>query len=180
MFCHKKKTLKCLILSLKMWQISFLLFFLANTFCNISYNPSFCQFPNRLSFGGIVLRHYLEANVSRSTRTSIRYFMKMLANISETIIFMFLGLSAIVDTLDWNLSFIFFALLFCLVFRVLGIYMINTLITFSHYSLLLMVEVWNFSKTKRSMINIIPFLLKTCPVSWHWALIFYEILCVFK
>lgn len=126
-FCHKKKTLKCLILSLKTWQISFL-FFLANTFCNISYYPSFCQFPNRLSFGGIVLRHYLEANVSRSTRTSIRYFMKMLANISETIIFMFLGLSAIVDTLDWNLSFIFFALLFCLVFRVLGIYMINTLI----------------------------------------------------
>lgn len=121
MFCHKKKTLKCLILSLKTWQISFL-FFLANTFCNISYYPSFCQFPNRLSFGGIVLRHYLEANVSRSTRTSIRYFMKMLANISETIIFMFLGLSAIVDTLDWNLSFIFFALLFCLVFRVLGIY----------------------------------------------------------
>lgn len=103
-------------------------FSLANTFCNISYYPSFCQFPNRLSFGGIVLRHYLEANVSRSTRTSIRYFMKMLANISETIIFMFLGLSAIVDTLDWNLSFIFFALLFCLVFRVLGIYMINTLI----------------------------------------------------
>lgn len=126
-FCHKKKPLKCLILSLKTWQISFL-FFLANTFCNISYYPSFCQFPNRLSFGGIVLRHYLEANVSRSTRTSIRYFMKMLANISETIIFMFLGLSAIVDTLDWNLSFIFFALLFCLVFRVLGIYMINMLI----------------------------------------------------
>ena len=76
----------------------------------------------RLSFGGIVLRHYLEANVTRSTRTSIRYFMKMLANISETIIFMFLGLSAMVDTLDWNLSFIFFALLFCLVFRVLGNY----------------------------------------------------------
>ncbi|XP_062610042.1 sodium/hydrogen exchanger 3-like [Saccostrea cucullata] len=74
-----------------------------------------------LSFGGIVLRHYLEANVSRSTRTSVRYFMKMLANISETIIFMFLGLSAIVDTLDWNLSFIFFALLFCLIFRGLGV-----------------------------------------------------------
>ncbi|KAK3085401.1 hypothetical protein FSP39_002795 [Pinctada imbricata] len=74
-----------------------------------------------LAFGGIVLRHYLEANVSRSTKTSIKYFMKMLANVSETIIFMFLGLSTIVDTLDWNLSFIFFSLLFCLVFRVLGI-----------------------------------------------------------
>ena len=46
--------------------------------------------------------------------------MKMLANIAETVIFMFLGLSTIVDTLDWNLSFIFFALLFCIVYRVVG------------------------------------------------------------
>ncbi|XP_069112567.1 probable Na(+)/H(+) antiporter nhx-9 [Argopecten irradians] len=74
-----------------------------------------------LSFGGIVLRHYLEANISRKTKTSIKYFMKMLANISETIIFMFLGLSTMVDTLDWNFSFILFALLFCLVFRALGV-----------------------------------------------------------
>ena len=44
----------------------------------------------------------------------------MLANIAETVIFMFLGLSTIVDTLDWNLSFIFFALLFCIVYRVVG------------------------------------------------------------
>lgn len=74
----------------------------------------------RLSFGGIVLRHYLEANVSRKTKTSIKYFMKMLANISETIIFMFLGLSTLGEDLDWNWSFICFSLLFCLVFRVLG------------------------------------------------------------
>lgn len=74
----------------------------------------------RLSFGGIVLRHYMEHNVSKKTATTIKYFMKMLANISETIIFMFLGLSTIVDTLDWNLAFIFFALFFCLVFRAIG------------------------------------------------------------
>ncbi|XP_060074535.1 sodium/hydrogen exchanger 3-like [Ylistrum balloti] len=78
-----------------------------------------------LSFGGIVLRHYLEANISRKTKTSIKYFMKMLANISETIIFMFLGLSTMVDTLDWNLSFILFALLFCLLFRALGVIVLS-------------------------------------------------------
>ncbi|XP_052816084.1 probable Na(+)/H(+) antiporter nhx-9 isoform X2 [Mya arenaria] len=74
-----------------------------------------------LSFGGIVLRHYMEHNVSKKTAVTIKYFMKMLANISETIIFMFLGLSTIVDTLDWNLSFIFFALFFCLVYRIMGV-----------------------------------------------------------
>ncbi|XP_052234182.1 sodium/hydrogen exchanger 3-like isoform X1 [Dreissena polymorpha] len=74
-----------------------------------------------LSFGGIVLRHYMEHNLSKKTAVTVKYFMKMLANISETIIFMFLGLSTIVDTLDWNLAFIFFALFFCLVFRILGV-----------------------------------------------------------
>ncbi|KAJ8303381.1 hypothetical protein KUTeg_019777 [Tegillarca granosa] len=39
-----------------------------------------------LSFGGIVLRHYLEANVSSKTRTSIKFFMKMLAHISIMIL----------------------------------------------------------------------------------------------
>ncbi|WAR11547.1 SL9A2-like protein [Mya arenaria] len=73
-----------------------------------------------LSFGGIVLRHYMEHNVSKKTAVTIKYFMKMLANISETIIFMFLGLSTIVDTLDWNLSFIFFALFFCLFIMAYG------------------------------------------------------------
>lgn len=74
-----------------------------------------------LSFGGIVLRHYMEHNVSKKTAVTIKYFMKMLANISETVIFMFLGLSTVVDTLDWNLGFIFFALFFCLIYRVLGV-----------------------------------------------------------
>ncbi|KAL4234434.1 Sodium/hydrogen exchanger 1 [Mactra antiquata] len=78
-----------------------------------------------LSFGGIVLRHYMEHNVSKKTATTIKYFMKMLANISETIIFMFLGLSTIVDTLDWNLAFIFFALFFCLIFRALGVVVLS-------------------------------------------------------
>ncbi|KAK3579214.1 hypothetical protein CHS0354_022759 [Potamilus streckersoni] len=74
-----------------------------------------------LSFGGIVLRHYVESNVSKPTATTIKYIMKMLANISETIIFMFLGLSTMAEGLDWNLSFIFFALIFCLIYRVVGV-----------------------------------------------------------
>ncbi|XP_053401693.1 sodium/hydrogen exchanger 2-like isoform X2 [Mercenaria mercenaria] len=78
-----------------------------------------------LSFGGIVLRHYMEHNVSKKTAVTIKYFMKMLANISETVIFMFLGLSTIVDTLDWNLAFIFFALFFCLFFRVIGVIILS-------------------------------------------------------
>lgn len=83
-----------------------------------------------LSFGGIVLRHYLEANVSRKTKTSIKYFMKMLSNISETIIFMFLGLSTLGEDLDWNWSFICFSLLFCLIFRVLGVMVLSCILNY--------------------------------------------------
>ena len=74
-----------------------------------------------------MLRHYIEHNVSKSTATTIKYFMKMLANIAETVIFMFLGLSTIVDTLNWNWGFIMFALLFCIIYRVVGKFLSLTL-----------------------------------------------------
>ncbi|KAL8575951.1 hypothetical protein ACOMHN_027349 [Nucella lapillus] len=74
-----------------------------------------------LTFGGITMRHYVEANMNEKSITTTKYSMKMMANISETVIFMFLGLSTIVDTLDWQWDFIFFSILFCIVYRVAGI-----------------------------------------------------------
>ncbi|KAK6185035.1 hypothetical protein SNE40_007360 [Patella caerulea] len=74
-----------------------------------------------LTFGGITMRHYVELNMTKTSITTCRYFMKLMGNISETVIFMFLGLSTVVETHDWQLDFIFFTLLFCIVFRVMGI-----------------------------------------------------------
>nr|KAG5695544.1 hypothetical protein BaRGS_033966 [Batillaria attramentaria] len=74
-----------------------------------------------LSFGGITMRHYVEANMNEKSVTAVKYTMKMMANVSETVIFMFLGLSTVVDTLDWQWDFIFFALIFCIIYRVVGI-----------------------------------------------------------
>ncbi|XP_041375066.1 sodium/hydrogen exchanger 3-like [Gigantopelta aegis] len=74
-----------------------------------------------LSFGGICMRHYVEANVSRKSKNTVKYFMKLLANICETVIFMFLGLSTVIDTHDWQLDFILFTVIFCIVFRVMGV-----------------------------------------------------------
>ncbi|XP_067651622.1 probable Na(+)/H(+) antiporter nhx-9 [Haliotis asinina] len=81
-----------------------------------------------LTFGGITMRHYVEANMSKQSVATVKYFLKMLANISETIIFMFLGLSTVIDDHDWQLDFIFFSILFCLVFRVTGIVMLSALV----------------------------------------------------
>jgi sodium/hydrogen exchanger-like protein 3 len=76
-----------------------------------------------LTFGGITMRHYVEANMDKQSVTTTKYTLKMMANVSETVIFMFLGLSTIVDTLDWQWDFIFFSILFCIVYRVIGQYM---------------------------------------------------------
>ena len=68
------------------------------------------------------MRHYVEANMNEKSVTTTKYTMKMMANISETVIFMFLGLSTVVDTLDWQWDFIFFAILFCIIYRIVGEY----------------------------------------------------------
>ncbi|XP_035679249.1 sodium/hydrogen exchanger 2-like [Branchiostoma floridae] len=72
-------------------------------------------------FCGISMKNYVEANISQKSHTTIKYSMKMLSNMSETVIFMFLGLSTVNSYHDWNTGFVLFTLLFCLVYRGIGI-----------------------------------------------------------
>ncbi|XP_005101042.1 sodium/hydrogen exchanger 3 isoform X2 [Aplysia californica] len=81
-----------------------------------------------LTFGGIVMRHYTEANMAKKSTTTVKYFMKMLANISETVIFMFLGLSVVIENHEWHLDFILFTVLFCLIFRVTGVIFLSFMV----------------------------------------------------
>ena len=48
-----------------------------------------CRF--RCTFCGITLKHYVEANISKKSQTTLKYFLKLFASVSETVIFMFLG-----------------------------------------------------------------------------------------
>lgn len=53
--------------------------------------------------------------------TTVRYAMKAFANGSETIIFMFLGISAVDKGLwVWNTGFVLLTLLFIFVYRFIG------------------------------------------------------------
>ncbi|NXL78429.1 SL9A5 protein, partial [Leptocoma aspasia] len=84
----------------------------------------------RVTFCGICCKKYVEANISQKSRTTVKYTMKTLASSSETIIFMFLGISA-VDTSKWTwdtalvLGTLFFILLFRAVGVVLQTYVLN-------------------------------------------------------
>ncbi|XP_029462410.1 sodium/hydrogen exchanger 2-like isoform X2 [Rhinatrema bivittatum] len=67
------------------------------------------------------MKSYVEANISQKSHTTIKYFLKMWSNVSETLIFIFLGVSTIGDNHEWNWPYIIFTVFFCLFWRALGV-----------------------------------------------------------
>uniref|UniRef100_A0A3Q2TCN5 Sodium/hydrogen exchanger n=1 Tax=Fundulus heteroclitus TaxID=8078 RepID=A0A3Q2TCN5_FUNHE len=70
---------------------------------------------------GVVMRPYVEANISHKSYTTIKYFLKMWSSVSETLIFIFLGVSTVEGPHNWNWIFVIFTLVLCLLSRVLGV-----------------------------------------------------------
>uniref|UniRef100_A0AC35GQM1 Sodium/hydrogen exchanger n=1 Tax=Panagrolaimus sp. PS1159 TaxID=55785 RepID=A0AC35GQM1_9BILA len=70
---------------------------------------------------GIVMKEYVKGNLSYEANTSVKYFTKMLAQCSETVIFMFLGLSTVSSNHKWDTNFIIITVASCLIFRTIGV-----------------------------------------------------------
>lgn len=66
------------------------------------------------------MKNYVEENITQTSQTTLKYAMKMLANSSESVIFLFLGVCTVTDTHDWNTWFVILTIVFALVFRALG------------------------------------------------------------
>ena len=76
---------------------------------------------NRVTFCGVCAQKYINANMDERSVTTVRYTMKVFANGSETMIFVFLGISAInPDIWVWNTGFILLSVFFVLVYRFIG------------------------------------------------------------
>lgn len=74
-----------------------------------------------ITFCGICCQKYVKANISEQSATTVRYTMKMLASGAETIIFMFLGISAVNPLIwKWNTAFVLLTLVFISVYRAVG------------------------------------------------------------
>lgn len=69
----------------------------------------------------MLMKQYIKGNVTQAAANSVKYFTKMLAQSSETVIFMFLGLSTISSQHHFDLYFICATLFFCLIYRAIGI-----------------------------------------------------------
>ncbi|XP_065326522.1 Na(+)/H(+) exchanger beta-like isoform X1 [Pelmatolapia mariae] len=70
---------------------------------------------------GVIMRPYVEANISHKSYTTIKYFLKMWSSVSDTLIFIFLGVSTVAGPHTWNWIFVIFTVILCLVSRVLGV-----------------------------------------------------------
>ncbi|KAM4614492.1 sodium/hydrogen exchanger 5 [Discoglossus pictus] len=75
-----------------------------------------------VTFCGLCCKKYVEANISNKSRTTVKYTMKTLASSSETIIFIFLGISAVDKSKwMWDTGLVLSTLIFILAFRAVGV-----------------------------------------------------------
>lgn len=75
----------------------------------------------RCVFCGVCCQKYINANMNENSVKTVKYAMKVFANGSETMIFVFLGISAIDKTIwVWNTGFILLTLLFIFIYRFIG------------------------------------------------------------
>jgi NhaP-type Na+/H+ or K+/H+ antiporter len=64
---------------------------------------------------------FIAVQLSKDAFRSIHYFTKVLALSSETVIFIFLGLSTVSAEHYWDTAFIALTVIFCLIYRALGV-----------------------------------------------------------
>ena len=70
---------------------------------------------------GLVQAHYSFKNISRKSKTTLKYFIKMASATCDIIIFLFLGI-ALIKTHFWHTGFIVWTISFCLICRFLSVY----------------------------------------------------------
>ncbi|MEQ2201898.1 hypothetical protein XENOCAPTIV_020152 [Xenoophorus captivus] len=59
------------------------------------------------------MRPYVEANISHKSHTTIKYFLKMWSSVSETLIFIFLGVATMEGPHSWNWIFVTATVILC-------------------------------------------------------------------
>lgn len=79
-----------------------------------------------LFFNGIVLSHYNSYNLSNTAQVSTEQFFATLANITETVVFVYMGMEVCTSSFKHpDVVFALLALLFCLIGRALNIFPIS-------------------------------------------------------
>ncbi|CAF0976003.1 unnamed protein product [Didymodactylos carnosus] len=70
---------------------------------------------------GMMMKQYIEYNITKKSMATIEYVLKMSSTIMETIIFMFMGLTTVSEEQSWNTGFVIVTVIACLLFRAIGV-----------------------------------------------------------
>ncbi|XP_071747760.1 sodium/hydrogen exchanger 1 isoform X2 [Lepeophtheirus salmonis] len=74
---------------------------------------------------GLIQAHYSFKNISEKSYITVKYFIKMSSATSDVIIFLFLGIALIKGPYAWETRFVLWTLIFCLLFRFTGVYVLT-------------------------------------------------------
>jgi sodium/hydrogen exchanger 3 len=79
-----------------------------------------------LIVAAMVMRHYVEANISRHSHTTLKYTMKVVSNVAEMVIFLFLGISLYDVTVhNWDTGLVIWTIVLVLLFRPIGVVLLT-------------------------------------------------------
>lgn len=70
--------------------------------------------------GAMTVRKLSEAHISVKSQTTVKCLVKLTSSVTETIIFMYLGIAAVSTARHWNTAFVVLTLVFCLLYRTIG------------------------------------------------------------
>jgi sodium/hydrogen exchanger-like protein 3 len=67
------------------------------------------------------MKQYIEFNMAKRSSETIEYVYKIGANIMETIIFIFMGITTVSDQHSWNTGFVLITIAACTIYRIIGV-----------------------------------------------------------
>lgn len=73
-------------------------------------------------FYAITIAHYNFYNLSEQSKISSTYVFQAMAKTSESVVFVYMGLSLFTSSNKWDIGFLFLGVIFCLIGRVLNIF----------------------------------------------------------
>lgn len=73
-----------------------------------------------LTFCGITMRNYVEENINNESKLVLKSSIKMLANVSDGIVFVLLGVSTVTEEHQWDTWFVLLTVVFCFIYRLIG------------------------------------------------------------
>lgn len=66
------------------------------------------------------MKNYVSENLSSTSLTTVKRGLKAVSNGTESIIFLFLGISTVTVCHEWNTAFVLLTVLFCTLYRALS------------------------------------------------------------